>query len=74
MDRVKFEIKESYGVLTANPGKWRKEFNLVSWNEAEPRFDIRQWSPDHESMGKGISLSREEAETLYKLLQGLFGG
>lgn len=74
MDKVKFEIKESYGVLTANPGKWRKEFNLVSWNGAEPRFDIRQWSPDHESMGKGISLSREEAVTLYQFLHGLFGG
>ena len=74
MDKVKFEIKESFGILSETSSKWRKEFNLVSWNGAEPKYDIRQWSPDHESMGKGISLNREEAEALYGYLYKLFGG
>ena len=74
MDKVKHEIKEAFGVLSATPSKWQKEFNLVSWNDAEPKYDIRQWSPDHSAMGKGISLNREEAQALYELLHELFGG
>ena len=74
MEKVKHEIKESFGVLSSTPSEWRKEFNLVSWNGAEPKYDLRQWSPDHSAMSKGVSLSREEAEALYHLLDGLFGG
>lgn len=74
MDKVQFEIREQYGVLSETSSKWRKEFNLVSWNGAEPKYDIRQWSPDHESMGKGISLNRNEAVFLYNILHKLFGG
>ncbi|MBP3199255.1 MAG: hypothetical protein J6N21_19970, partial [Butyrivibrio sp.] len=44
---------------------WRKELNLISWNEAEPKYDIRDWAPDHEKMGKGITLTKEEAKQLY---------
>ena len=68
MEKVEFEIIESFGVLSTTPSGWTKELNLVSWNGAEPKFDVRQWSPDHSRMGKGISLSREEAEELKKLL------
>lgn len=39
-----------------------------SWNDGEPKYDVRQWSPDHSKMGKGISLSREEAQELVNLL------
>ncbi len=65
---LNFVIEESFGVISTTPGGWTKELNLVSWNGAEPKFDVRQWSPDHSRMGKGISLSREEAEELKKLL------
>ena len=68
MERVKCEIIESFGVLSTSPSGWTKELNLISWNGSEPKFDVRQWSPDHSKMGKGISLSREEAEELKKLL------
>ncbi len=68
MEKVEFEIIESFGVLSTSPSGWSKELNLVSWNNDEPKYDIRQWSPDHSRMGKGISLTREEAEELKKLL------
>ena len=68
MDELKYYIEESFGVLSATPSGWTKELNLISWNEGEPKYDIRQWSPDHSKMGKGISLSREEAEELKNLL------
>ena len=61
-------IIESFGVLSFSPSGWVKELNLVSWNGAEPKYDVRQWSPDHSRMGKGISMSREEAEELKRLL------
>ncbi|QTE74275.1 hypothetical protein JS518_15510 [Clostridiales bacterium FE2010] len=68
MDEVKYEIQESFGVLSTSSSGWTKELNLISWNDGEPKYDVRQWSPDHSKMGKGISLSREEAEELKNLL------
>ena len=43
---------------------------MVSWNEREPKYDLREWNPDHTRMGKGITLTEEEVETLKKLLNG----
>ena len=58
----------SFGILSSTPSGWTKELNLISWNGGEPKYDIRQWAPDHAKMGKGVSLSREEAEELKNLL------
>ncbi len=68
MERMKYEIVEALGVLSSTPSGWTKELNLISWNDGDPKYDVRQWSPDHSKMGKGISLSREEAEELKELL------
>lgn len=65
---VKFEIKEEIGVLSESAKGWRKELNLISWNGAAPKYDIRDWAPEHEKMGKGITLSVEEAKALKELL------
>ena len=65
---VKCEIIENIGTLSSSPSGWTKELNLISWNDGEPKYDVRQWSPDHSKMGKGISLSREEAQELVNLL------
>jgi hypothetical protein len=68
MADLKFEIKESLGVLSESAKGWTKELNLVSWNDREPKFDIREWDPEHQKMGKGITLNREEIVALKKLL------
>ena len=68
MEEIKYEIIESFGLLSTAPSGWTKELNLISWNGGEPKYDIRQWAPDHTKMGKGVSLSREEAEELKNLL------
>ena len=65
---VKCEIIENIGTLSSSSSGWTKELNLISWNDGEPKYDVRQWSPDHSKMGKGISLSREEAQELVNLL------
>ena len=69
MADIKFEIIQHIGVLSEGAQGWRKELNLVSWNGREPKYDIREWAPEHEKMGKGITLSQEEAEKLCELLQ-----
>lgn len=68
MADIKFEIKKEIGVLSENAKGWRKELNLISWNDAAPKYDIRDWAPEHEKMGKGVTLTKEEAESLLKLL------
>ncbi|MDR1949688.1 MAG: hypothetical protein LBQ38_09870 [Spirochaetaceae bacterium] len=68
MSDFNFDILKGYGILSEGRGGWKKELNLVSWNGREPKFDIREWEPGHEKMGKGITLSRDEAATLAELL------
>ena len=68
MQDIKFEIKEELGILSESAKGWTKEVNLISWNSAAPKYDIRDWAPNHEKMGKGITLTAKEAEALYKIL------
>ena len=70
MAELKFEITEPVGVLSENAKGWTKELNKVSWNEREPKYDLREWNPDHSRMGKGITLTDEEVETLKAILNG----
>jgi hypothetical protein len=69
MADITFEIVKTYGVISEEKGGWRKELNLVSWNGRTPKFDIRDWSPDHEKMGKGITLTEEQAAKLVELFK-----
>lgn len=71
MADIKYEIVEELGVLSEGSRGWRKELNLVSWNGAAPKYDLRDWAPEHEKMGKGITLTREEAKALAALLDGI---
>jgi len=64
----KFEVMKHVGLVGEGSKGWRKELNLVSWNGREPKLDIREWSPDRQKMGKGVTLSQEEAASLASLL------
>jgi len=68
MSDIKFEIVKKIGVLSKSDSGWEKQLNLISWNERDPKYDIREWSPDGEKMGKGVTLSKEELVALKKLL------
>ncbi|MGN8817898.1 YdbC family protein [Oribacterium sp. HCP28S3_H8] len=68
MADFKYEITQELGVLSESKSGWTRELNLVSWNGAAPKFDIRDWAPGHEKMGKGISLNGEELAKLKQLL------
>lgn len=68
MAEIKYEIKENLGVLSESAKGWTKELNLVSWNDKDAKYDIREWDPTHEKMGKGVTLSVEEVKVLRDIL------
>ena len=68
MSEIKYEIIKKVGVLSKSDSGWAKELNLISWNDRDPKYDIRDWSPDGEKMGKGVTLSKEELLALKELL------
>lgn len=71
MADLKFEIKETIGTLSESNKGWKKELNLISWNEMAPKFDLREWAPDHEKMGKGITLTSNELKALKEILNNM---
>lgn len=73
MAELKYEITEKIGVISENAKGWTKELNMVSWNEHDPKYDIREWSPDHSRMGKGVTLSADELAELKELINGIEG-
>lgn len=68
MSEIKYEIKETIGVIAESSKGWTKELNLISWNDKEAKYDIREWDSEHKKMGKGVTLSAEELKALKKLL------
>ena len=69
MADITFDIVEEIAVLSESANGWHKELKRVSWNNAAPKYDLRSWSPDHVKMGKGITLTTEEATILLEALQ-----
>ncbi len=70
-DDFSFDIVEKFGALSEGKGGWMTELNSVSWGGRPAKFDIRSWSPDHQKMGKGITLSAEELASLRDILNGM---
>ncbi|MFJ8244804.1 YdbC family protein [Peribacillus asahii] len=68
MADIKFEIQETVGTVSQSPKGWTEELNLISWNGKAPKYDLRDWAPEHEKMGKGVTLSVEELKALRDLL------
>ena len=71
MAELKYEIIKECGVLSQSPTGWTKELNLVSWNDRAPKYDLRDWAPEHAKMGKGVTISSDEIILLRDLLNEL---
>lgn len=67
MADITFEITKELGVISENAKGWTRELNMVSWNGHDAKYDIRDWSPDHTRMSKGVSLTEEEMKKLVEL-------
>jgi hypothetical protein len=68
---MKYEIENTIGVLSESTKGWKKELNLISWNGRQAKYDIREWAPEHEKMGKGVTFSSEELKLLRDMLKNL---
>ena len=69
MAEIKCEVVEHISILSESAKGWKKELNRISWNGAAPKYDIREWAPNREKMGKGVTLSEEEFVALKDLLK-----
>lgn len=69
MAEFKFEIVEHLGVISEAATGWKKELTRVSWNDRDPKYDIREWSPEYDRMRKGITFTNEEIMRLKDLLE-----
>ena len=72
MADIKYDIVEEVGVVSESSTGWTKELNLISWNNREAKYDLRDWAPDHAKMGKGITLSIDELRQLKNLLNNIY--
>lgn len=68
MADYKYEIINELGVISTSKSGWRKEFNRVSWSGNEPKYDLREWAPKHEKVGKGMTFTEEELRALYAII------
>lgn len=68
---IKYEIQQSFGVISEGVKGWKKELNLISWNNRDPKYDLRDWDELHEKMGKGLTLSKDELIKLRDLLNSM---
>ncbi|NFB31348.1 hypothetical protein EXM76_09545 [Clostridium botulinum] len=71
MADIKFEIKDKLGVISEASKGWTKELNLISWNGKQAKYDLRDWAPEHEKKGKGVTLSAEELKSLKEILNNM---
>jgi hypothetical protein len=71
MNEIQFEIVQRFGELSVSKSGWSKQLNLIRWNDREAKYDLRDWAPDGEKMGKGVTLTKDELIALRDLLNGL---
>ena len=68
---IKYNVVKEIAVLSEKSNGWTKQLNLISWNDGEPKYDIRDWAPEREKMGKGVTLTAAELQSLCDALQEL---
>ncbi len=71
MPEIKYEITEHLGVTSETARGWTREVNMISWNGREPKVDIRDWSPEHDKMSKGLTFTKDELVELTKIVEKL---
>jgi len=71
MSDIRYDIVQKIAILSTSASGWSKELNLISWNDREPKFDIRDWSGDGMKMGKGVTLTVNELVALRDVLNAM---
>ncbi len=68
---IKFKIIKTIGILSEGSNGFKKEINIVSWNDRDPKIDVRDWDENHERMRKGITLDKVELKELKKIMENV---
>lgn len=68
LSSIKYDVVRRVGTLSESAKGWKKELNIISWNGREPKYDLRDWAPDGEKMGKGVTLTIDDLKALKELL------
>jgi len=68
---IKFKIIKTIGILSEGSNGFKKEINIVSWNDRDPKIDVRDWDENHERMRKGITLNKVELKELKKIMENV---
>ena len=77
-DEIKYEVLDDFGVVSTSgkDNEWELRVRYVSWNGNDPKYDIRAWkqTENGETCRKGLTLTGEEAESLYDILKKIATG
>ena len=66
-----YKIIREVAVLSERTNGWSKQLNLIAWGDNEPKYDSRDWGPNREKMGKGVTLTAAELQSLTEALDEL---
>ncbi|WP_407426753.1 YdbC family protein [Treponema sp.] len=66
-----YDFIGEHHIVSEGSGGWNLELNKISWNKKAAKYDLRSWSGDHQKMGKGVTLSKEELTSLKNLLNSI---
>ncbi|MCH4019534.1 MAG: PC4/YdbC family ssDNA-binding protein [Erysipelotrichaceae bacterium] len=73
-----YDIEQSFGTVSKKEARtgsvYTKELNLISYNDGEPVYDLRNWSKMSDGtrrMGKGITFTLDELKELKNLLNDM---
>lgn len=70
----KYKIEKHLGTVSrSDDGRFALEVNLISYNDAPAKIDIRNWNKETGRMYKGITLTQEEAKILGQILLNMEG-
>ena len=64
MAEIKYYIEKEIGVVSETTKGWTKELNLISWNGKTAKYDLRDWAPEHEKMGKEQERTTDHRHTV----------
>lgn len=72
MKKFDYTIEKKFGTVS-NAGALPLELNLISYNGAAARYDLRKWreTDGQRTMQKGLTMTRQELLDLQEFLNGL---
>lgn len=65
---IQCTLKHHLGKLRESEKGWSREVNIISWEGAQSRLDIRDWSKSKDRSSKGVTFTRAEVERLREML------